>query len=129
MNQYASEMHRFIDEWLRAHDTNWEKLRKQAGVSAPVGTDIRRGSTPRPETLRKLSEAMDVPLRTLYELAGYVERGELEPTSVPVPDDYEIRAFFTDNRWEDFTVEEREAVRLGMRLALQARNARKRIES
>ena len=60
MDQYASEIHRFVDEWLRAHGTNWEGLRKQAGVSAPVGTDIRRGSTPRPETLRKLADAMEV---------------------------------------------------------------------
>ena len=68
MEQYASELHRFIDEWLKANRTNWEALRKEAGVSAPVGTDIRRGSTPRPDTLKRLSEAMRVPIRELYEL-------------------------------------------------------------
>lgn len=124
MEQYASELHRFIDEWLRANGTNWETLRKEAGVSAPVGTDIRRGSTPRPDTLRRLSEAMRVPIRVLYELSGYVERGELDPGQVPVPDDYEIRSFFTDNTWDDFTPDEKEVVRLGMRMALKSKAGR-----
>ena len=126
MEQYASELHRFIDEWLRANGTNWETLRKEAGVSAPVGTDIRRGSTPRPDTLRRLSEAMRVPIRVLYELSGYVERGELDPVQVPVPDDYEIRSFFTDNSWADFTPDEKEIVRLGMSMALKSKASRNR---
>jgi len=121
MEQYASELHRFIDEWLKANGTNWETLRKEAGVSAPVGTDIRRGSTPRPDTLKRLSEAMRVPIRELYELSGYVERGELDPVETPVPDDYEIRSFFTDNAWDDFTADEKEIVRLGMRMALKSK--------
>jgi hypothetical protein len=124
VEQYASDLHRFIDEWLRANDTNWETLRKQAGVSAPVGTDIRRGSTPRPDTLKRLSEAMRVPIRELYELSGYVERGELDPVQVPVPNDYEIRSFFTDNAWDDFTDDEKEIVRLGMRMALKSKSGR-----
>jgi hypothetical protein len=124
MEKYASELHRFIDEWLRANETNWETLRKDAGVSAPVGTDIRRGSTPRPDTLRRLSEAMGVPIRVLYELSGYVERGELDPVQVPVPDDYEVRSFFTDNAWDDFTADEKEIVRLGMRMALRSKSSR-----
>ena len=124
MNEYASEIHRFVDEWLRAHNTNWETLRKKAGVSAPVGTDIRRGSTPRPATLRKLADAMDVPLRTLYELSGYVDPVELDPQQVPVPDDYEIQAFFTDHRWSDFTPDEQEVVRMGIRMALSSKRAR-----
>lgn len=124
MAQYASELHRFIDEWLRANTTNWETLRKEAGVSAPVGTDIRRGSTPRPDTLKRLSEAMHVPIRVMYELSGYVERGELDPVQVPVPDDYEIRSFFTDNTWDDFTPDEKEIVRLGMRMAMKSKASR-----
>ena len=121
MEQYASELHRFIDEWLKANGTNWETLRKEAGVSAPVGTDIRRGSTPRPDTLKRLSEAMRVPIRELYELSGYVERGELDPVETPVSDDSEIRSFFTDNAWDDFTAEEKEIVRLGMGMALKSK--------
>ena len=121
MEQYASELHRFIDEWLKANGTNWETLRKEAGVSAPVGTDIRRGSTPRPDTLKRLSEAMRVPIRELYELSGYVERGELDPVETPVPDDYEFRSFFTDNAWDDFSADEKEIVRLGMRMALKSK--------
>ena len=102
MEQYASDLDRFINEWLTANGTNWEIMSKTAGVSAPVGTDIRKGSTPRPDTLKRLSEAMRVPIRELYELSGYVERGELDPVDVPVPDDYEIRSFFTENEnWRD----------------------------
>ena len=96
-------------------------MRKEAEVSAPVGTDIRRGSTPRPETLKRLSEAMRVPIRELYELSGYVERGELDPVETPVPNDYEIRSFFTDNAWDDFTADEKEIVHLGMRMALKSK--------
>ena len=121
MEQYASELHRFIDEWLKANGTNWETLRKEAGVSAQVGTDKRRGSTSRPDTLKRLSEAMRVPIRELYELSGYVERGELDPVETPVPDDYEIRSLFTDKAWDDFTADEKEIVRLVMRMALKSK--------
>ena len=121
MEQYANELHRFIDECLKANGTNWETLSKEAGVSAPVGTDIRRGSTPRPDTLKRLSEAMRVPIRELYELSRYVERGELDPVETPVPDDYEIRSFFTDNTWDDFTADEKETIRLGMRMVLKSK--------
>ena len=64
---------------------------------------------------------MLVPIRELYELSGYVERGELDPVETPVPDDYEIRSFFTDNAWDDFTADEKEIVRLGMRMALKSK--------
>ena len=67
---------------------------------------------------------MHVPIRVMYELSGYVERGELDPVQVPVPDDYEIRSFFTDNTWDDFTPDEKEIVRLGMRMAMKSKASR-----
>ena len=73
------------------------------------------------DALKRLSHAMRVPIRELYELSGYVERGELDPVETPVPDDYEIRSFFTDNAWDDFTADEKEIVRLGMRTALKSK--------
>ncbi len=65
-----------------------------------------------------------MPIRELYELSGYVERGELDPVEVPVPNDYEIRSFFTDNDWDDFTDDEKEIVRLGMRMAIKSKSGR-----
>ena len=124
MNQYASEIHRFVDEWLRANGTNWESLRKQAGVSAPVGTDIRRGSTPRPETLRKLADAMDVPLRTLYILAGYIDASEFEGDEIDIADP-EISLFFRQYEWDEFTEEEKEVIRQAIRMAKAYREARR----
>ena len=124
MNQYASEIHRFVDEWLRAHGTNWESLRKQAGVSAPVGTDIRRGSTPRPETLRKLAEAMDVPLRSLYILAGYIDASEFEGDEIDIADP-EISLFFRQYEWDEFNYEEKEVVRQAIRMVKAYREARR----
>ena len=96
-------------------------MRKEVGVSTPVGTDIRRGYALRPDTLKRLSEAMRVPIRELYELSGYAERGELGPVETPVLDDYEIRSFFTDNAWDDFSADEKEIDRLGMRMGLKSK--------
>ncbi len=124
MNQYASDIHRFVDEWLRANGTNWEGLRKQAGVSAPVGTDIRRGSTPRPETLRKLADAMDVPLRTLYVLAGYIDADEFDSDEIDITDP-EISLFFRQYEWDEFNDEEKEVVRQAIRMATAYREARR----
>ena len=124
MNQYASDIHRYVDEWLRAHGTNWESLRKQAGVSAPVGTDIRRGSTPRPETLRKLADAMDVPLRTLYVLAGYIDASEFEGDEIDIADP-ELSLFFRQYEWDEFNEEEKEVIRQAIRMAKAYREARR----
>ena len=127
MNQYASDIHRYVDEWLRANGTNWESLRKQAGVSAPVGTDIRRGSTPRPETLRKLADAMDVPLRKLYVLAGYIDASEFDIDEIDIADP-EISLFFRQYEWDEFNDEEKEVIRQAIRMAKAYREARLRQE-
>ena len=124
MNNYASEIHRYVEEWLRANGTNWESLRKQAGVSAPVGTDIRRGSTPRPETLRKLADAMDVPLRTLYVMAGYIDASEFEGDEIDIADP-ELSLFFRQYEWDEFNDEEKEVIRQAIRMAKAYREARR----
>ena len=67
---------------------------------------------------------MRVPIRELYELSGYVEREELDPVEVPVSDDYEIRSFFPENDWDDSNADEKEIVRLGMRMALKSKTSR-----
>ena len=38
-----------------------------------------------------------------------------------MPHDYEIRSFFTDNPWDDFTADEKEIVRLDMRMVLKSK--------
>ena len=74
-------LHELIDQWVRQRNTTWEWLFKAAGVSPPVGTDIRRGSTPRPETLRKLAKAMGLPRTQLFEAAGYVDAEDIGPSA------------------------------------------------
>ena len=75
---YASALHQLIDNWVRARNTTWDWLFKAAGVSGSVGTDIKRGATPRPETLRRLSRPMTgVAFSRLLEVAGYAQATEL----------------------------------------------------
>ena len=38
-----------------------------------------------------------------------------------MPDGCEIRSFLTDNDWDGFTGDEKEIVRLGMRMALKSK--------
>lgn len=120
---YSSPLHRFIEEWIASRHTNWDWLTTQAGVQGSLGTGLKRGSTPRPETLRKLASTMEVPRRKLFELAGYLEPEDLEPENIEI-DDPEISMFFRKYEWDEFTSDERELIRLGIRMALQARAAR-----
>lgn len=82
MMSYSSALHEFIEQWIKARNTTWEWLFKRAGVPRSVGTRIRQGGTPRPETLRRLAEAVGVSRRKLFELAGYVNAEDLEPTGL-----------------------------------------------
>lgn len=81
--RYSSPLHRFIEEWIIDQGTTWSWLLKNAGVSLPVGSDVRRGSTPRPETLRCIAGVMGVPQGRLFALAGYIRDEDL--TGGPVP--------------------------------------------
>lgn len=75
---YRSKLHEFMARWVDAQMTTWDSLCKRARVSPSVGTDIKRGSTPRPDTLRRFAKAMGVPRRTLFELVGYTTEEDME---------------------------------------------------
>ena len=123
MNDYTSALHEFIDRWVQSRDTTWDWLLKTAGVPGSAGTNIRRGSTPQPKTLRNLAAAMGVPRRKLFEFAGYVLPEELEPEDIQI-DDPELSMFFRGYEWDEFTSDEKELIRTGVRMALLARKAR-----
>ena len=120
---YSTPLHEFVDRWLRAQDATWDWLFREAGLATGVGTKIRQGSMPRPGTVRKLSSVMRVPARRLYHLAGYFDEGELEPEQIDIADP-EVGLFFRQYQWDEFTEDEKELIRMGIRMALQARKAR-----
>ncbi len=68
---FNSLLHQVVSSWCEVRGMTWATLFGQAGLSEAVGTDIRRGSKPREDTLRKLSIAMGLPLRDLLKSAGY----------------------------------------------------------
>ncbi len=70
--EYASDLHRFIDEWLEAESKSWTSLMLQAGVGPQRGTDIKRGAIPRPDTLRRIARAMGKDYEELARAAGYL---------------------------------------------------------
>ena len=120
---YSTPLHQFIDGWVRAQDATWEWLFKEAGLAGAVGTKIRHGSTPRPVTVRKLASVMRLPARTLYQLAGYFDDDELELDQIEIADP-EVCLFFRQYQWDEFTDDEKQLIRMGIRMALLARKAR-----
>ena len=66
---------------------------------------------------------MRVPARRLYQLAGYFDEDELEPEQIDIADP-EVYLFFRQYQWDEFTEDEKELIRMGIRMALQARKAR-----
>ena len=124
---YSSELHKFIDRWVKVQNTTWEALFREAGVANASSTLVRRGSVPRPDTLRKLADAMGVPRRQLFEMTGYVTAEELEPEEIDI-DDPELRLFFSGHDFDEMTEEEREFVRDAVRMARRLKETRKRLE-
>ena len=70
-NQPNPPLYAVIKEWLDARNLSFSALLSDAGLSNPTGTAIKRGSKPREDTIRKLSQAMDLPLGQLLQAAGY----------------------------------------------------------
>ena len=106
---------------MRANSSTYEKLLKKAGVAVSVGTDIRRGSSPRPDTLRRVAEAMGVPRKRLFEIAGYIDP-EDPKDRVDIADP-ELRLFFR-GEWDELTDVEREFIKSAIRTAREMRRRR-----
>ena len=121
--EYSSPLHEYIARWIAARDTTWQRLFTQAGIANAGSTQVRRGSTPRPGTLRKLADAMGVPRRKLFEVAGYVRPEELEPEDIEISDP-EIALFFLGYEWDEFTAAEQDIIRQAIRSALAIRRER-----
>ncbi len=96
----------YIDSWVKSHNTTWDWLCKQAGIPGSVGTGIRQGATPRPETLRKLSETMRVPVRDLAAMAGYFTAEELAPPTIEIGDP-DLEMFVRGHYWEKLSTDEK----------------------
>ncbi len=120
---YSSPLHEFIAKWIATHDTTWQRLFTQATIANAVSTQVRRGSTPRPGTRRKLADAMGVPRRKLFEVAGYVRPEELEPEDIEITDP-EIALFFLGYEWDEFTEAGQDIIRQAVRSALAIRRER-----
>lgn len=108
-DSYTSPLHQFIEEWLTRQGTNWEWLISNSDLPKGTSTGIRKGSTPRPATLRKLSDAMGIPRRKLFELAGYVKPEELEPENFDI-DDPDLSLFFR-GEWTELSDDEKTFIR------------------
>ncbi len=121
--KFSSALHELIERWVRANNSTYEKLLRQAGVAVSVGTDIRRGSSPRAETLRKLAEVMGVSPKRLFEATGYMEK-EDAGDKVDITDP-ELRLFFR-GEWDELTETEREFIRGAIRTARELRRKRGR---
>ncbi|MFQ6027895.1 MAG: hypothetical protein ACE5Q6_10425 [Dehalococcoidia bacterium] len=70
-NQSNVPLYSVIKDWLDARNMSFSTLLTSAGLSNPTGTAIKRGAKPREDTIRKLAQAMNLPLRQLLEAAGY----------------------------------------------------------
>ena len=117
----------YILSWVNANHTNGSWLFTQAALPPSLFTQLKRGSTPRPDTLRRLAAVMDVPKRRLFELAGYIDQDEFDEDEIDIADP-EIALFFRGYEWDEFTNEEQDIIRNAVRMARSIREARKRVE-
>ena len=70
----------FVQEWLGERKATQLWLAKQAGTSLTARSALssRATSSPGPETLKRLAQAMGVPVGRLLVLAGYITPQEYE---------------------------------------------------
>lgn len=69
----------FIQGWLRDHGLSQLALAQRAGIPhSTISVLFSRHIVPRPPTLRRLAEAMGVPVGQLLVLAGHLSQSEYE---------------------------------------------------
>ncbi|MAZ56539.1 hypothetical protein CL653_02005 [bacterium] len=66
-----------VEDWLNANNTNGSALFKKATLPNALYTQLKRGSEPRPTTIRKLADAMGIPRGRLFMAAGYCDEEDL----------------------------------------------------
>ncbi|MEX2598816.1 MAG: helix-turn-helix transcriptional regulator [Dehalococcoidia bacterium] len=98
----SQELAEFLKKWLRGHDMSQLALAQRAGIPhTTIGALLNSGVVPRPTTLKKMGNAMGVPVGQLMVLAGHITPEEYE---TPVqPTDlarlYEV-GDLSDDEWE-----------------------------
>ena len=84
--------------------------------------DIESRGTARPETLQNLAQVLGVPVMSVYKMAGWLPE-ESDSDEIDI-NDPEMSMFFRGYDIEDFTEEEKNIIRTGIRMAKAARQAR-----
>lgn len=80
----------FVERWIAERGTTAKWLADRAGIPHSTFTEIKRGRTPRPETIRRLADAMRVPRSKLFILADYLTQEDIVYASpAPLPPDVE----------------------------------------
>ena len=92
----------FVQEWLGERKATQLWLAKQAGIPhSTLSALFTRNILPRPETLKRLAQAMGVPVGRLLVLAGYITPQEYE---TPIKETELARLYevgdLTDDEWE-----------------------------
>jgi hypothetical protein len=118
--RYKSRLHEFVEKWLKENNLTWEAVLLRGGLNKSIGTDLRKGSTPRPVTLRKLADSMGIPRRRLFEVAGYLDAADTPEDTVRISDP-DLRLFFRGGGWDQLTEDERAIVKDAITLAQRHR--------
>ena len=92
----------FLQAWLQQRRATQLWLAQQAGIAhSTLSALFVRGLVPRPSTLRKLANAMGVPVGQLLVLAGHITQEEFQ---VPVQQSDLARLYevgeLTEEEWE-----------------------------
>ena len=76
-NDNANALSAYVAKWLSDHSMAQLRLARQAGVPhATINGLVNHGFIPRPSTLRKLANAMGLPVGQLLVLAGHITEEE-----------------------------------------------------
>ena len=116
--------------WLREQygpDKRFKSARQLSlavseGTNAGLIFDIESRGRAKPETLQKLAEVLGVSVQTVYKMAGWLPEDE-DSDEIDIADP-EISMFFRGYDWDEFTDDEKDLIRMGIRMALKARQAR-----
>lgn len=76
-NTNPNDLSGYVAKWLADHSMAQLRLARHAGVPhATINGLINHGFIPRPSTLRKLADAMGLPVGQLLVLAGHITEEE-----------------------------------------------------
>ena len=105
----------FLRNLRNQKDMTVNQLAMYSGVSAAAISRIENGKrgVPKPETIRKIAEALKTPYEELMEAAGYLPEENRPSSSSPHQDllnDRELNIAFYDG-YDELSPEEQEAVK------------------